>query len=105
MRLTAEQQHHIQRIVHAHLGTGAGVFLFGSRTDDGKRGGDVDLLIEAPQRVSLMQQAALKLALEDILALPVDLLITESGKPASAFQALAKARSQPIGRPVEGGPL
>ena len=47
MRLTPAQIDTIQSTVHAVLGDGAVVSLFGSRLDDSRRGGDVDLLIEA----------------------------------------------------------
>lgn len=100
MRLSTDQQCRIQHLVRAHLGCDAQVAVFGSRTDDAKRGGDVDLFIEAPRRVSLLQRAALKLALEQTLLLPVDLLINAPGKPLSPFQAVAKARAQPLGKHV-----
>lgn len=94
MRLTEEQQRQIQRIVQAQLGNTAVVSVFGSRTDDAKRGGDLDLLIESDAPVPLLQRAALKIELERVLALPVDLIITERGKALSSFQALAKARAR-----------
>ncbi|MEZ5073121.1 MAG: nucleotidyltransferase domain-containing protein [Bacteroidales bacterium] len=46
MRLTSHQQKIITRFVHRHYGENAQVFLFGSRTNDRKRGGDIDLLLE-----------------------------------------------------------
>ena len=46
MRLTPTQIDTIQSTVQAVLGEGAVVSLFGSRLDDGRKGGDVDLLIE-----------------------------------------------------------
>lgn len=48
MRLTPEQQDIIREEVHAIFGPEARVHLFGSRTDDTVRGGDIDLYIEAP---------------------------------------------------------
>ncbi len=94
MRLTEEQQRQIQRIVQAQLGHTVVVSVFGSRVDDAKRGGDLDLLIESANPVPLLRRASLKIELESALALPVDLVITERGKALSSFQALAKARAR-----------
>lgn len=44
MRLTADEVQAIREEVH-HLDTGADIHLFGSRTDDSARGGDIDLLV------------------------------------------------------------
>lgn len=49
MRLTEHQRKQILRAVHEVLGESAVVRLFGSRVDDAKRGGDIDLLVETPQ--------------------------------------------------------
>ena len=45
MRLDATQIHAIKTATHAVLGEGAQVSLFGSRVDDTRRGGDIDLYI------------------------------------------------------------
>lgn len=45
MRLSDEQRRVIKLAVRACFGADAAVRLFGSRTDDSKRGGDIDLLI------------------------------------------------------------
>jgi predicted nucleotidyltransferase len=45
MRLTPDQHETIMRAVRDHAGEDAAVFLYGSRTQDDRRGGDVDLLV------------------------------------------------------------
>ena len=45
MRLTEEQVNFIKSAVTGVLGQRAKVYLFGSRVDDSRRGGDIDLLI------------------------------------------------------------
>ena len=70
MRLTAEEQKRIKQQVSNVFGKGSKVFLFGSRVDDAKKGGDIDLFIEAEhlineaeQKITLITQ--LQLALGD----------------------------------------
>lgn len=49
MRLSDQQRAIIRATVAETFGAGAAVWLFGSRVDDSKRGGDIDLLIETDQ--------------------------------------------------------
>lgn len=44
MRLTQEQREHLKTTLKA-LADDAKIYLFGSRVDDRKRGGDIDLLV------------------------------------------------------------
>lgn len=46
MRLTDAEVRVIKQAVHHIFGSHARVILFGSRVDDRKRGGDIDLLVE-----------------------------------------------------------
>lgn len=46
MRLTPSQVEIIRGTARQLLGAGAQVTLFGSRADDNRRGGDVDLMVE-----------------------------------------------------------
>lgn len=49
MRLSAHDREAICRVANELAGPGARLLLFGSRTRDDLRGGDIDLLIELPQ--------------------------------------------------------
>lgn len=61
MRLTSEQRETILRVVAEVAGTQARTRLFGSRVDDSKRGGDIDLLVELDSPVEDCLQLELKL--------------------------------------------
>ena len=52
MRLSSEQTQKIRQIVRELVGEKAQVRLFGSRLDDQRKGGDVDLLLELPEPVA-----------------------------------------------------
>ena len=55
MRLTLLEQADIAEAARGALPAGSRVLLFGSRTDDHRRGGDIDLLVEPPAPVSAQQ--------------------------------------------------
>ena len=46
MRVTPEQIKVFEAYAHRYFGEDAGLWLFGSRADDRKRGGDYDFLVE-----------------------------------------------------------
>jgi hypothetical protein len=46
MRLTPRQHALLRRAAHARFGPGCRLWLFGSRTDGRRRGGDVELLVQ-----------------------------------------------------------
>jgi len=45
MRLSTDQIQAIRQAATAAFGQGTSVWLFGSRVDDAKKGGDIDLLV------------------------------------------------------------
>jgi predicted nucleotidyltransferase len=92
MRLTSSQISTICTTARQTLGEGVRVSLFGSRLDDARQGGDVDLLVEAQQEPGLLQRALLKNRLEERLQLPVDVVTASFDKP-SAFARMARAQS------------
>ena len=96
MRLSPEQTRVILQCVRQQFGADAGVMLFGSRLDDGARGGDIDLLAESLSPPTLMQRARATMALETALSLPVDIVATQRGTPGSAFARIARSRAQSL---------
>ncbi len=74
MRLNTDQAASIRQCVQ-RFDPEAQVLLFGSRADDSRRGGDIDLLIVS-RRINLRQQLRLQSKLEDVLGLQkIDLMI------------------------------
>jgi len=55
MRLTKYEINSIKKAFKETFGEGK-IFLFGSRVDDTKRGGDIDLYIESKQKENLLDK-------------------------------------------------
>ncbi len=99
MRLSAAQTQTILHCVRQQFGADARVMLFGSRLDDGARGGDVDQLVESEAPPTLRQRALTTMAIERALNLPVDIVAMQRGTAGSAFARIARGRAQPLESP------
>ena len=94
MRLTPSERSTIRDTVRTVVGAGARVLLFGSRTDDSARGGDIDLLVELdhaverPVLVSARIGAGLQRALGDRR---IDVLLLAPNVSEQAIHRLARA--------------
>lgn len=91
MRLTSEQVLTILGTASRLSEEDAVVYLFGSRLDDRARGGDVDLLIETTQVMTILERARLKLELEEGLGLSVDVISRARDAEPTPFQRIARA--------------
>jgi predicted nucleotidyltransferase len=96
MRLRPEDQQPITQAAREVFAPGTAVLLFGSRTDDRRRGGDVDLLIETPapmppaERVARRTRFITKLY-RSLDEQRIDAVITTRGEPdARPVVALAR---------------
>lgn len=93
MRLTPAQIDTIKSTASVVLGDGVQVWLYGSRLDDQRRGGDVDLLVQTSRKASVMDHARFKYQIESTLQLPVDVLMVQTGQNASPFETIARSKA------------
>jgi predicted nucleotidyltransferase len=92
MRLSPDQILIIQSAVQDVAGAEAAAWVYGSRLDETRRGGDVDLLVRSSPQIGLLQRARLKNRLEAQLGLPVDVVAAPSEGALSPFVRIALAQ-------------
>ena len=90
MRLSATQQQCILQATRQNFGADARVWLFGSRVDDARRGGDVDLYVETTQSNTLMAELQCKMAIEESLERHVDLVVNDHRKDEPIYNIAKK---------------
>lgn len=95
MRLTPDQAKAIRQGVYRHLGPNTRIWLFGSRVDDQRRGGDVDLYVEAEIPPPLTARLMCKTELADALDLQVDLIIQQPGLDLPIYR-IARQQGVPL---------
>ena len=93
MRLTQQQRRIIRQCV-ATCDPSAKVLLFGSRLDDHRRGGDIDLLIRS-RKIDFIKRLRLKLALMDALGPQKIDIAVDCGRP-SVFIKLIRNAARPV---------
>ena len=99
MRLSATQRQVIRQATAEVADPSARALLFGSRTRDHLRGGDIDLLIELPQPVANSWQLAVRLGarIERQLGLQkIDVPIADPSTPGSPVLDAARNDGVPI---------
>lgn len=96
MRLSPVQREQIMRIIRESAGDDAAVWLYGSRTRDDRRGGDVDLLVQSSRAIDVERQAAMHARLEEELLLPVDISFVDPDRGMTRFQKLAATQAVPL---------
>lgn len=89
MRLSERQQDIIRRAVESCFGRDARVLVFGSRLDDARRGGDIDLLVESDLTGEALFAAEQRLyaRLQRLLGeRRIDLITHSRGAPANGIR-------------------
>lgn len=95
MRINSNDIKAIKEVAKAIFGETATIRLFGSRTDDQKKGGDIDLLIQCNQMISRMEIYPLKIKflmqLKKIIGdQKIDVLIDDGKQHNSIIQQVYK---------------
>ena len=93
MRLSPDQIQAIKQTAYAVLGAESRVILFGSRVDDAKKGGDIDLLFEVdhPLESRVAATGALYAALIRKLGdRKIDILVKDSATPPAPVLDIAR---------------
>jgi len=92
MRLSEQQLQAIKESVSKEL-TQAEIFLYGSRVDDDKRGGDIDLLVYSEAPVNLMLKTKIKSKIKQKIGdQKLDIQFLKSGE-TNAFVELVKSEA------------
>ena len=93
MRLNSDQVHTIKQAAQQVLGDDARVFLFGSRTHDDLRGGDIDLLFETPRQLNNRADITGRLYASLIRGLgdrKIDVLLKDATTPEAPVMRVAR---------------
>lgn len=93
MRLSQQERDTITQIVSQRFGPAAQAWLFGSRTNDQARGGDIDLLIRIPQTIDNDFVATLHLETDLQAALgdqKFDILLQHPGTQETPIHRIAQ---------------
>lgn len=99
MRLTPDQIQAIKQTAQAVLGEDSRVTLFGSRADDTKKGGDIDLLFETDHRVDNRATTVGALYVSLIRKLgdrKIDVLLKDANTPRAPIFEIAKRTGVPL---------
>lgn len=103
MRLAQSQADTIVKLTRDQLGPSARVWLFGSRADDSKRGGDIDLLVEVDRPLDNRMLAAARLDAAFQMALgeqKFDVLLLDPVSEPQPIHAIAKREGVELTAPA-----
>ncbi|WP_257285951.1 nucleotidyltransferase domain-containing protein [Endozoicomonas sp. SESOKO1] len=92
MRISEAMAQSIVELARKHVAENARVWLFGSRADDTKKGGDIDLYIEADNIGNTLERKInFRMAFEDRWGeLKVDVLIHDTRHEMLAIHEIAR---------------
>ncbi len=99
MRLTPLQRQVILEAAKNSFGDQMTVRLFGSRTDDTKQGGDIDLLVESPVAIENKVEKKCRMAayiLKQLGEQKIDILVLDESTPGAPVYTQAKQTGIPL---------
>jgi predicted nucleotidyltransferase len=99
MRLSEDERRIVREAVAQRFGPEASVLLFGSRVDDHRRGGDIDLLVEVPSTPDDPLAAAVALEIDVMRRLGerrIDILMAYPGDEERPVHRIARRTGLPL---------
>lgn len=99
MRLTKQQKQTIIEVVQSLTDEDTKITLFGSRTDDSKQGGDVDLLLTFAKEISQPAVLSAKISARLLRAFQgrkVDILLSAPNLQKYPIHTIAKEQGIPL---------
>ncbi len=98
MRLTKQQISCLMSATHRAFGDNAEIWVFGSRVDDTKKGGDIDLYIETDlEKNIVMAKLNMRCLISDFFGdQKIDILVRSRTKGLSPIHEIAKATGQQL---------
>ena len=93
MRISEQEKKYLVSTALKYFGAGSDVWLFGSRVDDQKNGGDIDVYIETDESSELvMKRILFKSALSDLLGeQKIDIVVHQRNLPLQPIHEIARA--------------
>ena len=88
MRLSTTELNALRSIIGA-LDPDGRVYLYGSRVDDTRRGGDIDVYLQASRPIDLKTRLLTQYRLEVACDTRVDLLVKDPGQASKPIQQIA----------------
>lgn len=95
MRLSKEKRAFLKRMVKQRLPNGK-VFLFGSRTNDQAKGGDIDVLVIGERRLRLSEKIDLKVSFYKAFGQQKIDIVSYRETEASTFKDLILSTALPL---------
>lgn len=89
MRLSVREKEAVRKVLHEVDPCGR-IYLFGSRVDDSKKGGDIDLFFEVSTTLNLKFKLALEYRLSAECDTKVDLLVKNPGQEENSIFEIAR---------------
>ena len=89
MRLSPQEQTAIKSVVLKNCQAQA-LYLYGSRVDDTRKGGDIDLFLEPATTLTMKEQLQLQYQLISACDTQIDLLVKNPQRDETPFFSLAR---------------
>ncbi|MBM3197757.1 MAG: nucleotidyltransferase domain-containing protein [Chlamydiae bacterium] len=98
MRLTQKQIDSLLQATRLYFGNTAKIWLFGSRVDDSKTGGDIDLYIETDKETGIIvAKLQMLTTIETVFGdQKIDILVRRRSHPCSPIQEIAKSTGEEL---------